>query len=238
MPPRLSIVLPAFNEEANIEAAVRQALAAGERLAPPCEVIAVDDGSRDGTPAALGRLASELGERLSVVTHPTNRGYGAALRAGFAASRGELVFYTDSDNQFDLGELEGFLPLMDHCDAVLGWRIDRQDPALRRFVSGVFNGLSALALGVPARDLNCSFKLFRGERLRELPLRSDDFFIDTEIVALLHRAGWRWEQRGVRHYPRRAGSSTVRPSDVPRTLAALGRMWRRLRETPTAGKRG
>jgi glycosyltransferase involved in cell wall biosynthesis len=236
MPPRLSIVLPAFNEEANIEAAVRHALEAGGRLAPPCEVIAVDDGSRDGTGGVLARLDPELGGRLVVVTHPANRGYGAALRAGFAAARGELVFYTDSDNQFDLGELEGFLPLMERCDAVLGWRIDRQDPALRRLVSGVFNRLSALLLGVPARDLNCSFKLFRGERLAELPLRSDDFFIDTEIVALLHRAGWRWEQRGVRHYPRRAGRSTVRPADVPRTLAALARMWRRLRERPPAGR--
>jgi dolichol-phosphate mannosyltransferase len=232
MPPRLSIVLPAFNEAANIEVAVRDALAAGGRLAPPCEVIAVDDGSRDGTAGVLARLHDELGESLVVVTHAANRGYGAALRAGFAAARGELVFYTDSDNQFDLAELEGFLPLMERCDAVLGWRIDRQDPALRRFVSGVFNRLSALLLGVPARDLNCSFKLFRGERLRELPLVSDDFFIDTELVALLHRAGWRWEQRGVRHYPRRAGQSTVRPADVPRTLTALARMWRRLRQAP------
>jgi dolichol-phosphate mannosyltransferase len=235
MPPRLSIVLPAFDEEANIETAVRHALEAGGRLAPPCEVIAVDDGSRDGTAAVLERLRPELGEALVVVRHGVNRGYGAALRAGFAAARGELIFYTDSDNQFDLGELEGFLPLMERCDAVLGWRIDRQDPALRRFVSGVFNRLSSLLLSVPARDLNCSFKLFEAERLRELPLVSDDFFIDTELVALLHRAGWRWEQRGVRHYPRRAGRSTVRPSDVPRTLAALGRMWQRLRALPRPG---
>lgn len=235
MTPRLSIVLPALDEEGSIEAAVRQAAAIGGRLAPPCEVIAVDDGSRDGTGAVLAHLESELGEALRVVTHPQNRGYGAALRSGFAAARGELVFYTDSDNQFDLEELSGFLPLMERCDAVLGWRIDRQDPALRRFVSGVFNRLSGLVLGVPARDLNCSFKLFRGERLRELKLESDDFFVDTELVALLHRGGWRWEQRGVRHYPRRAGRSTVRPTDVPRTLAALARMWRRLRAHPRSG---
>ena len=135
------------------------------------------------------------------------------------------------DNQFDLTELAGFLPLVAENDAVLGYRLDRQDPWLRRFVSGVFNALSSLAFGMRVRDLNCSFKLFRGDALRALPLESDDFFTDTELVARLHRAGWRYVQRGVRHYPRTAGRSTVRPSDVPRTLVSIARMWLRLRAT-------
>ena len=79
------------------------------------------------------------------------------------------------------------------------------------------------------RDVDCSFKLFRGDLIRALPIDSTDFFVDTEIVARLHRAGWRYVQRGVRHYPRTAGRSTVRASDVPRTLVSLARMWRRLR---------
>jgi len=115
---------------------------------------------------------------------------------------------------------------------VLGYRVDRQDPWLRRFVSGGFNGLSSLVLGVRVRDLNCSFKLMRGDALRALPLETADFFIDTELVARLHRAGWRYTQRGVRHYPRTAGRSTVRPGDVPRTLVSLARMWARLRQAP------
>jgi len=231
--PALSLVLPAFNEDANIARAVRDAAAAGA-LVGDHEVVVVDDGSRDRTAAVLDELARELGPRLVVVRHPRNRGYGAALRSGFAVTRGDLVFYTDSDNQFDLTELRGFLPLMSQCDAVLGYRVDRQDPWTRRTASALFNGLSSLAFGMSVRDLNCSFKLFRGDLLRSLPLESDDFFIDTEMVARMHRGGWRCVQRGVRHFPRLAGRSTVRLRDVPRTLAAIARFWIRLRARPAS----
>jgi glycosyltransferase involved in cell wall biosynthesis len=227
--PALSLVLPAFNEDGNIARAVRDAAAAAAPLVGDYEVVVVDDGSRDRTAAVLEGLAAELGSRLVVVRHERNRGYGAALRSGFAATRGELVFYTDSDNQFDLTELRGFLPLMAECDAVLGYRVDRQDPWTRRAASGFFNRLSSIAFGMSVRDLNCSFKLFRGDLLRSLPLESDDFFIDTELVARMHRAGWRLVQRGVRHFPRTAGRSTVRARDVPRTLAAIARFWVRMR---------
>ena len=189
----------------------------------------MNDGSRDGTAGILKRLEVEFGKRLRVVEHPVNLGYGVALRDGFRASRGELVFYTDSDNQFDLGELAGFVPLMKDHDVILGFRIDRQDPWLRKFVSGGFNRLSSLAFGMSVRDLNCSFKLFKGDLIRALPLVTTDFFIDTELVARIHRGGYRYVQKGVRHFPRTAGRSTVRPSDVPRTLVSLARMWLLLR---------
>ncbi len=229
MQPALSIVLPAYNEEGNIERVVRDAAAAAADLAPPYEIVVVDDGSRDRTADILAGLAAEMDGRLRVVRHAANEGYGAALRDGFRATTGELVFYTDSDNQFDLRELAGILPLMKEVDAVLGYRVGRQDPWLRRAVSGGFNRLSSAALGMSVRDLNCSFKLFRGDLIRALPIDSTDFFVDTEIVARLHRAGWRYVQQGVRHYPRTAGRSTVRASDVPRTLVSLARMWHRLR---------
>jgi dolichol-phosphate mannosyltransferase len=227
--PRLSIVLPAYNEEGNIERAVREALAGAAKAEVTCEVVVVNDGSRDATARILGRLQAEMGSTLRVVDHPVNLGYGVALRDGFRATRGELVFYTDSDNQFDLGELKDFMPLMKDHDVILGYRIDRQDPWLRKFVSGGFNALSSFAFGMRVRDLNCSFKLFRGDLIRALPLDTPDFFIDTELVARIHRGGYRYAQRGVRHYPRTAGKSTVRPSDVPRTLVSLARMWVRLR---------
>ena len=229
MPPALSIVLPAYHEEGNIERAVRDASAAAAGVVSTYEIVAVDDGSRDRTGEILDRLAAEMGARLVVVRHPSNEGYGAALRDGFRATTGDLVFYTDSDNQFDLRELAGILPLMKEVDAVLGYRVDRQDPWMRRTVSGAFNRLSSAAFGMSVRDLNCSFKLFRGDLIRALPIESTDFFVDTELVARLHRAGWRYVQRGVRHYPRTAGRSTVRASDVPRTLVSLARMWVRLR---------
>ncbi|MEO8499739.1 MAG: glycosyltransferase family 2 protein [Vicinamibacteria bacterium] len=236
-PPRLSIVLPAYNEEGNIERAVRGAFEGAAKIPATCEVVAVDDGSRDGTLAILKRLREEFGLSLRIVEHQVNLGYGVALRDGFRATRGELVFYTDSDNQFDLGELTDFMPLLEANDAALGYRVDRQDPWLRKFVSGGFNRLSSLAFGMWVRDLNCSFKLFKGDLIRALPLVTSDFFIDTELVARIHRGGYRYVQRGVRHYPRTAGRSTVRPSDVPRTLVSLVRMWFRLRREPLGSAR-
>lgn len=229
MKPALSIVLPAYNEEGNIVRAVRSAAEAAASLVPEFEIVVVEDGSRDRTAALLRDLTADMGGRLRVVTHETRRGYGTALRDGFRAARGDLVFYTDSDNQFDLTELKDALPLMKDHDAVLGYRVDRQDPALRKLTSGVFNALSSAAFGMRVKDLNCSFKLFRGDVLRALPLESSDFFIDTELVARLHRGGFRYVQRGVRHLPRTAGRSSVRPSDVPKTLLAIARMWAKLR---------
>ncbi len=229
MGPLLSLVLPAYNEEGNIERAVREAVTAAAALTPAYELVVVDDGSRDATGARLTGLQTELGDRLQVVRHDANRGYGAALRSGFQAARGELVFYTDADNQFDLGELSGFLPLMGEWDAVLGYRARRQDPRLRLLTSRVFNQLAAWTLGLKVRDVNCSFKLFRGDLLRSMPLVSDDFMIDSELVARLQRLRSRVVEKGVTHRPRTAGRSTVRPWHVPRTLASLARLWLSLR---------
>lgn len=229
--PALSIVLPAFNEEGNIERSVRSSASAVAPLVESFDIVVVDDGSRDGTPAILERLRhdGDLEGRLVVVTHPTNRGYGTALRAGFEAAKGRLIFYTDADNQFDLRELEAFLPLMEEQDAVLGYRVGRQDGRFRLFVSTGYNTLASHAFGMSVRDLNCSFKLFRRQVLTSLHLEEDRFFIDTEIVVQLHRAGYRYAQRGVRHYPRTSGRSTVGLTDVPRTFLALLRLWAKLR---------
>jgi len=174
--------------------------------------------------ARLQALETELGPALRVIRHASNRGYGAALRTGFAAAEGELVFYTDSDNQFDLSELAGALPLMKEWDAVLGYRIARKDARRRLLTSWVFNRLSCAVFGLTVRDLNCSFKLFRRDVLRALPLESNDFFIDTELVVRLHRGGFRYVEKGVTHLPRVAGRSTVRLSDIPRSLRAVARM--------------
>jgi glycosyltransferase involved in cell wall biosynthesis len=234
----LSIVLPAYNEQDNVTAAVGTSARAAAAVVPDYEVLVVDDGSRDATAERLAALVPAMEGRLRVLRHPVNRGYGAALRAGFQAARGELVFYTDSDNQFDLAELGTAISLMERHDAVLGYRVRRQDPFARLCSSAVFNRLTCLALGLRVRDLNCSFKLFRGDVLRALPLRSEDFFIDAELVACLDRAGARWAQVPVRHLPRRAGRSTVRVSDVPRTLRSLVRMRARLRAHPAAAAAG
>lgn len=221
----LTVVLPAFNEEASLPAAIDQCSILIQDLVDwNVEVVVVDDGSEDGSEGVLKALQRDL-PWLRVIRHPTNQGYGAALKAGFAASQGRYVFYSDADNQFDLSELKDHVGLMEEVDLVVGFRIYRFDPLARLVASWFYNRLVRLLFAIRVQDVDCSFKLMRRERLGQLVLVSDDFFIDTELVARARKGHWRIREVGVRHFPRRAGSTTVRPSDVPRTLKRVAAMW-------------
>ncbi len=231
--PGLSIVLPAYNEEPNIRAVVEQALDCLPRLAVDFEVIVVDDGSGDGTPAAVEPLLAEHHPRLRLLRHERNQGYGAALRTGFSRVRYDYVFYTDADRQFDIAELEYLLPLLREYDAVVGFRVYRYDSPTRLVASTVYNWIVRLLFRVRVRDVDCSFKLFRREVIDKITIECTDFFVDTELVAKARKWNFRIVEKGVRHYARVAGETTVRASDVPRTLRTIVRMWQRIhRPTP------
>ena len=157
-----------------------------------------------------------------------NRGYGAAIRTGLQHSGKQLVFYTDADRQFDVTELSYFLPMMKDLDLVVGFRVYRYDRVLRSMISWVYNRIVRVLFRVRVRDVDCAFKLMRAEVRDKLSLETDDFFIDTEIVARARKWNFRIGEKGVRHYPRVAGETTVAPGDVIRTLQTIARMWRRI----------
>jgi len=227
-PPGLSIVLPAFNEEENIETAVSRCFTVLEQFGMPHEVIVVNDGSVDSTPAICKKFAQE-NTCFRLVDFERNKGYGVALRTGFLAARFRNVFYTDSDNQFDVSELKYLLPIIDSYDLVVGFRVYRYDRPMRIFLSWGYNLLVRLVFDIRVHDVDCAFKLFRREIFDAIQLESNDFFIDTEIVVKAKRLGYRMNEVGVRHYPRMAGKTTVRPSDIPRTLRTLFRIWKSYR---------
>ena len=137
---RLSLVIPAYNEAAGIGQAIAEAHDALAGLADDYEILVVDDGSTDGTADAVVEIACGR-PWLRLLRHPHNRGYGAALRTGFEAARFDRVAFTDADCQFHLADLASLVPLADHYPVVAGYRIDRQDPWLRRLVSWVYNAL-------------------------------------------------------------------------------------------------
>jgi len=223
-------VLPAHNEEAGIERAVTNAAAFAGAHAGKYEIIVVDDGSTDGTAACLRALRSDFSE-LKVLTNETNEGYGAALVRGFRAAEYEWVFTTDSDNQFDINELAYFLPYTGGCDFLMGYRKNRQDSFTRKFLAWGFNLLVDWVFRVNVKDVDCAFKLIRRSVLQKMVLTSRDFFIDTEIIARARRMGCRIYQRAVSHYPRTAGETTIRPSNIPRTLREMVRIYRELGRT-------
>jgi dolichol-phosphate mannosyltransferase len=221
---RLSLVIPAWNEQATISQAIEEAVAALAATTADYEVIIVDDGSTDRT-AELVRAAAAQNSHVRLLQQPRNLGYGAALRAGFQAATLDLVAFTDADCQFDLHAVSYMLPLTHHYDIVCGYRIDRQDPPRRRFFSWGYNTLVMLLMGSPVRDLDCALKIFRREKLVGILPESSNFFANTEMLTRARQQGISLVEVGVRHRPRAAGESKVRLTDIPKTLNTLLPFW-------------
>jgi glycosyltransferase involved in cell wall biosynthesis len=168
--------------------------------------------------------------RLRVVNHATNRGYGGALRSGFAAATKELVFYTDGDAQYDPRELTRLVQsLRPDVDVVNGFKLSRGDGPLRTVVGRVYHRFVSLAFGLQIRDVDCDFRLIRRSALEGIELESTSGTICVELIKKLQDRGARFAEVGVNHYDRPFGSSQFfRPSRVARTLAQLAVLWWRL----------
>jgi len=221
----ISFVLPAYNEEANIEEAVKRVLEVAETQdLEDYEVIVVNDGSSDSTAEIIDRLERE-DSHVRPIHQPTNLGYAEALKTGFTSAKCKLIFYTDSDLQFDVKEIKNMLPAIEDYDIVVGFRIYRFDPLTRLFLAWCYNLLARTIFRLRVRDIDCAFKLFRREVFDVIEIRSKKFFVDTEILAKARYHGFRITEIGVRHYPRVGGSSTVRPSHVLSTLQELAKIW-------------
>lgn len=205
---QVSVVLPAYNEEANIERVVASVATYLDGRGLDYEIIAVNDGSRDRTGDILRRLEETM-PRLRPQHHQGNRGYGAALRTGFDAARKRYVFYMDGDGQFDIADLDKLLPLADEDVIVTGYRIERRDPFIRRLNARLFGGfLVRVMLGVRVKDLNCAFKLIPKKVLDSITLESPGALINAELYGRAIRQGFGIREVGVHHYPREAGVQT------------------------------
>jgi len=203
----ISVFFPCYNEQDNITRVVEQALAVLEKLNADFEVIIVNDGSSDST----GQIADEIAgqkDRVKVVHHETNLGYGAALQSGFKSATKELVFYTDGDGQFDINEMPPLLELLEHYDIVSCYRLNRQDNLIRKINGWCWTKLVCLLFGMKIRDTDCAFKLYKREIFDNIKVVSTGALVDAEILARAVRKGYRLTQQGIHHYPRTAGAQT------------------------------
>ncbi len=224
-----SLVLPAHNEAENIEPVIRHALNVLPNYFDSFEVIVVNDGSRDRTGEIIDGLSQE-DPRIRPIHHKTNRGYGGAVTSGFEASTGNYVMFMDSDQQFDITDIERLYPFISTHEIVAGFRMMRQDELHRRIFAEVFNLVVRVFFGVHLRDIDCAFKIFDGDLIRSLQLSSPGALINTEIQAKARRQGARLQQVGVRHFPRIAGEATGgNPKVIARAMKETVILWWKMR---------
>jgi glycosyltransferase involved in cell wall biosynthesis len=206
----LSLFFPCHNEAENLEALVADALAALPALASRYEVILVDDGSRDDTAGVAERLVQQHGGAVRLVRHEVNRGYGGALRSGFAAARYDYLAYTDGDRQFRVADLARLVESAESTGSpvVIGYRLQRADPPLRLIYATLYRVANRIWFGLRVRDVDCAAKLFRRDVLQNINVHSDGAFFSAELLIRLRLAGITAHEVGVPHYPRTAGSPT------------------------------
>lgn len=223
--PYVSLVLPAYNEEDNLKEAVAQALPHLCSISPAWEIVVVNDASTDSTAEVAERLAAEHGGRVVPVHHQHNLGLGGAIRTGFAAARGEVLIYCDSDLPFDMRALEQAHSLLQDAgvDLVVGHRFDRaEDSPLRRLYTRGYNALVSGLLGLEIHDVNCPLKMLRRAVVDRIDLVSTGSFIDAEMLAQAREAGFTMAELDVVYTPRVRGTSTLaRPSVVAGILRDL-----------------
>jgi glycosyltransferase involved in cell wall biosynthesis len=226
---KLSLILPAHNEEANLRPVVERALEVLPQQCRDWEIIVVDDGSRDATAEIAAALADANPGRVRVVTHPRNRGYGAALTSGFAAAAGDYLMFMDADRQFDIADLARLAPFVGVYDIVAGYRIKRNDPWHRFAIGYTFNAIVTVLFGVNLRDIDCGFKVFRASLLRGMELESPGALINTEIHAKANRQGATLVEVGVNHYPRTVGEQSGASTRViVRAMGETLKLWWRM----------
>ncbi len=228
----LSVFFPCHNEEGSIEALTWRTLDVLEKIADDFEVIIVNDGSQDETAVIADQLA-EKDNRVRVVHHETNKGYGGALQSGFKAASKQWVFYTDGDAQFDIADIIQLIPLTEQYDIVTCYRLNRQDSWLRKLNGHAWNWLVNQIFGLHLKDIDCAFKLYRREIFDRITMKSMGALIDTEILARAARAGYRMTQLGVKHYPRQTGqSSGANPAVILRAFKELFKLKRDIQLSP------
>ncbi len=224
--PGLSIFFPAYNDSGTIASLVITALRTAKRVTNDFEVIVVNDGSADGTGEILDELA-RLYPQVRVVHHPQNRGYGGALRTGFAAATRDLVFYTDGDAQYDPAELVALWERFgDDTDLVNGYKISRSDPLHRIVIGRIYHHTVKLLFGLKVRDVDCDFRMMRRSIFDKVHLEKNSGVICLEMMKKIQDAGFRIAEVPVHHYHRAYGRSQFfNFRRLWRTAIDVARLW-------------
>lgn len=228
---KLSVFFPAYNEEANIKNTVEKAVKVIQDLKlSQWEILVIDDGSKDKT----GEIADQLAKKDSHirVIHQPNGGYGEALKSGYYNSKFEWIAFTDGDGQFDFSEITKFLDLTGQYDVIWGYRMDRQDPLMRKLNGWGWNFISGLLLGFHVKDVDCAFRLVNKKVIDTIPhLESTrGGMISPELLARAKKARFKITEVGVHHFARTAGEQTgANLKVIVKSFIDLFKLWGKLK---------
>ncbi len=222
----ISVVFPAYNDGGTIASMVAAAWIALQQVTKDFEIIVVNDGSSDYTATMLDEVSSRYPE-IRVLTHPSNRGYGAALRTGFSAATKDWVFYTDGDSQYNPLELVNLVAaLHEGVDVVNGYKLTRNDSWMRVVIGRAYHYFVKFLFGIRIRDVDCDFRLIPRNILEEIELKSNSGAICLELVKKIQDAGYVFAEVPVNHYSRKYGvSQFFVPWRIIRTLRQLADLY-------------
>lgn len=218
----ISAVFPAYNDGGTIASMVAAAWIALKQVTEDFEIIVVNDGSSDYTSTMLTEISTRYPE-LRVITHPSNMGYGAALRTGFSAATKDWVFYTDGDSQYNPLELVILVDaLHDGVDVVNGYKLTRNDSWMRVVIGRAYHYFVKFLFSIRIRDVDCDFRLIPRSILEEIDLKSNSGAICLELVKKIQDTGYIFAEVPVNHYSRKYGvSQFFVPWRIIRTLRQL-----------------
>jgi glycosyltransferase involved in cell wall biosynthesis len=228
-PVGLTVFFPAYNDSGTIASLVIAAVQTASRLTTDFEVLVINDGSTDSTAEIIDELA-RIYPQVHAIHHEKNRGYGGALRTGFASATKDWVFYTDGDAQYDPREMTRLWEKTSaSVDMVNGYKISRSDPLHRIIIGRIYHHTVKRLFGLTVRDVDCDFRLMRRRLFDRVKLEKSSGVICLEMMKKITDAGFSIVEVPVHHYHRAYGKSQFfNFPRLVRTAADVFRLWREL----------
>lgn len=226
----LSVFYPCYNEEKNIKSTVAKTIPVLKKITGKWEIILVNDGSKDNTAAVLTSIKKQFPQQIKIITHNPNRGYGGAVKSGLYNSKYKWITFTDSDGQFDFGEVVNLIKKQQQtqADIVIGYYLSRQVSKLTILTSKIWELIVFILFGLKVTDIDCAFKLIRKKVVDTIPKLESErgAFISSEFLIKAKKAGFKIAEVGVHHYPRTEGQATGRNLKVIiKSFSDLFRLW-------------